>query len=255
MRDTISHAHVEINGVSKTYNNGSTTVLNEINLTIGKGEFFCIIGHSGCGKSTLLNLLGGFIKPAKGEIKVQGKAISGPATERGMVFQEYGLFPWSTVLENISFGPLANNKTKKQAKEIAMEYLEFVGLSHVANLYPDQLSGGMKQRVAIARAMANKPEVLLMDEPFGALDAFTRINVREMLQKVWMNTNITIIFVTHSVEEAIFLGQRIGVMKRESKGINKIISVDLPYPRDVYSQPFINLRNQLEDELMEEISS
>lgn len=255
MRDTISHDHVEINGVSKTYNNGSTTVLNEINLTIGKGEFFCIIGHSGCGKSTLLNLLGGFIKPDKGEIKVQGKAISGPAPERGMVFQEYGLFPWSTVLENVSFGPLTNNKTKKQAKEIAMEYLELVGLSHVANLYPDQLSGGMKQRVAIARAMANKPEVLLMDEPFGALDAFTRINVREMLQKVWMNTNITIIFVTHSVEEAIFLGQRIGVMKRESKGINKIISVDLPYPRDVYSQPFINLRNQLEDELMEEISS
>ena len=255
MCDTKSQGHVEINGVTKTYNNGSTAVLNEINLTIDKGEFFCIIGHSGCGKSTLLNLLGGFIKPDRGEIKVKGKEISGPSNERGMVFQEYGLFPWNTVLENISFGPLINNKTKKQAKEIATEYLEFVGLSHVANLYPDQLSGGMKQRVAIARAMANKPEVLLMDEPFGALDAFTRINIREMLQKVWMDTKITIIFVTHSVEEAIFLGQRIGVMKRESKDINKIIKVDQPYPRDVYSASFINLRNQLEAELMEEISS
>lgn len=191
-----------------------TKVIDNLNLQIYTHEFVCVLGHSGCGKSTLLNLIAGYIKADEGGIYVnEGKEkVEGPSKDRGVVFQEHALFPWYTVEQNIGFGPKVAHKNKMDIKEIVDKYIKMIGLEEYRKCYPGQLSGGMKQRVGIARAFANAADILLMDEPFSALDEFTRANMQKELLNIWSNCNTTIIFITHSIEEAVLLADRVVVM-------------------------------------------
>lgn len=209
-------------------------VLNNVNLEIQTGEFVCLLGKSGCGKSTLLNLLAGYLKPDIGSITVNGKKVDGPSSERGVVFQQNALFPWYTVRENIAFGP--NVQDRKDVKKITSEYINMVGLNDYADAYPSQLSGGMAQRVGIARALANDPDVLLMDEPLGALDALTRDNMRKEIIRLWQMTRKTVIFVTHSVPEAVYLADRVVMLKKGHIVIDQ--KIDLERPRHIRSNAF-----------------
>lgn len=206
-------------------------VLDGINLDIYPNEFTCIVGTSGCGKSTLLNIIAGLLPPSSGKVTLDGTELLGPGANRGMVFQNYTLFPWLTVAQNIGFGLKLKRISKAERREIISYYLEIIGLTQFANAYPKQLSGGMKQRVAIARALANKPEILLLDEPFGALDAQTKEQMQEFLYDLWNRTHITILMITHDVEEAIFLAQRIYVMSAHPGKIKESIALDLPTQR------------------------
>lgn len=206
-------------------------VLDGINLDIYPNEFACIVGTSGCGKSTLLNIIAGLLPPSSGKVTLDGIELLGPGANRGMVFQNYTLFPWLTVAQNIGFGLKLKRISKAERREIISYYLEIIGLTQFANAYPKQLSGGMKQRVAIARALANKPEILLLDEPFGALDAQTKEQMQEFLYDLWNRTHITILMITHDVEEAIFLAQRIYVMSAHPGKIKESIALDLPTQR------------------------
>lgn len=206
-------------------------VLDDINLDIYPHEFTCIVGSSGCGKSTLLNIIAGLLPPSSGKVTLDGTELLGPGANRGMVFQNYTLFPWLTVAQNIGFGLKLKRISKAERREIIGYYLEIIGLTQFANAYPKQLSGGMKQRVAIARALANKPEILLLDEPFGALDAQTKEQMQEFLYDLWNRTHITILMITHDVEEAIFLAQRIYVMSAHPGKIKESIALDLPTQR------------------------
>jgi NitT/TauT family transport system ATP-binding protein len=227
--------HIEIKGVSKMYTQSSgdtLMVLRSIDLNIGRGEFFSIVGASGCGKSTLLNLLAGFELPSKGTIHINGEVVTKPSAKFVTVFQEHGLFPWSTVLGNVLFALFASGVSKSQRKEKAMHYLTLVGLEKFARLYPRELSGGMKQRVAIARALSVEPEIIFMDEPFGALDALTRMRLQKELLELWQASGKTIVFVTHSIDEATFLSNRVAVMGGGLSGIKAIFNVPTPYPRD-----------------------
>jgi NitT/TauT family transport system ATP-binding protein len=225
---------------------GSTvTALASADLTIRKGEFICLIGPSGCGKSTLLRMIAGFETATEGKLKMWDKPVSGPGPERGMVFQDYGLFPWLTVSQNIGFGPAARGAGKAEVAKTADRFTAMVGLDRFRDAYPHQLSGGMKQRVAIARVLANDAEVVLMDEPFGALDAMTRENLQAELLEIWAANKLTVLFVTHAIEEAILLADRIVVM---SPGPGRIVSderVPLPRPRDPTSPEFNALRRRL----------
>jgi ABC-type nitrate/sulfonate/bicarbonate transport system ATPase subunit len=210
------HSHVAIRGVTKRFQvgDGDVDALARIDLTIGHGELVCLIGASGCGKSTLLRIVAGFEEPTTGEVAVEGKPVTGPGSDRGMVFQDYALFPWMTVRQNIGFGPRQRQLPRKEVEEIADGFVRLVGLESAANRYPNQLSGGMKQRVAIARVLANNANILLMDEPFGALDALTREQLQHELLHIWSRSRVTILFVTHSVEEAALLADRVLVMSR-----------------------------------------
>ena len=210
MRDTTVPV-VEIKGVSKQFELQGQRIeaLRDANLRLLKGEFVCLIGASGCGKSTLLRIVAGFEQPTQGEALMWGKPIVGPAPDRGMVFQDYGLFPWLNVRDNIGFGPKSRGRTKAEIRETTERFIELVGLQNFADVYPHQLSGGMKQRVAIARGMAMEPDILLMDEPFAALDALTRSRMQDELLSLWDETRFTVLFVTHSIPEAIKLGNRI----------------------------------------------
>lgn len=240
----MSEPIIEIKNLTMTYENEETsyTALKNINLTINEGEFICIVGSSGCGKSTLLGVLEGLNKYAEGEVLINGVPVTGPGTERAVVFQNYSLFPWMTAKQNIAFAVYETNKKteklkKKEAVEIAQEYLNKVDLKTFENKLPGSLSGGMQQRVAIARALACNPKILLMDEPFGALDAKTRENLQELLLKLWRDDKKkkTIIFVTHDLSEAIFLADKIVFMV--PKEIHEVIDVKIPRPRsrkDVY---------------------
>src|SRR4029077_6685875 len=209
--------------------------LARIDVTIDAGQFVCLIGASGCGKSTLLRIVAGFEEPTTGDVSVAGKPITGPGSDRGMVFQDYALFPWMTVRQNIGFGPRQRQLPRKEVEDIADEFVRLVGLERAANRYPSQLSGGMKQRVAIARVLANKANILLMDEPFGALDALTREQLKRELVQIWARPRVTIVFVTHSVEEAALLADRVLVMSAGPGRIESDINVDLPTPREVAS--------------------
>jgi NitT/TauT family transport system ATP-binding protein len=224
---------------------GSTvTALASADLTIRKGEFICLIGPSGCGKSTLLRMIAGFETATEGRLKMWDKPVSGPGPERGMVFQDYGLFPWLTVSQNIGFGPAARGAGKAEVAKTADRFTAMVGLDRFRDAYPHQLSGGMKQRVAIARVLANDAEVVLMDEPFGALDAMTRENLQAELLEIWAANKLTVLFVTHAIEEAILLADRIVVM---SPGPGRIVSdeiVPLARPRDPTSPEFNALRRR-----------
>lgn len=209
-------------------------VLNDLSLSIEDGQFICILGKSGCGKSTLLNCVAGYLRPDSGSITLQGKEIDGPGLERGVVFQQHALFPWKTVLGNVEFG--LNIKHDKHAKEIAEKYVKMVGLEGYENKYPSGLSGGMAQRVGIARALANDPDVLLMDEPLGALDALTRDNMRREIERIWKLTRKMVIFVTHSVPEAVFLADRVIVLEKGKVAMDE--AIDLPRSRDIEDESF-----------------
>jgi len=223
-----------IKNLSKKFSNRNSefTALENINLTVKDGEFITILGPSGCGKTTLLRIVAGLETYTSGMVTLNGEMISGPGPKRGMVFQEYSLFPWKTVIGNVMFGLLMQKIPKNEAKEKALTYLELVGLSEFENSYPYELSGGMKQRVAIARALANEPEVILMDEPFGALDAQTRNNLQKELLRIWEEEKRTIIFVTHSVDEAVFLSDRIIILSKRPGVVKKEIEINIPRPRD-----------------------
>jgi nitrate ABC transporter ATP-binding subunit len=224
---------------------GDIEALARIDLTIDRGQFVCLIGASGCGKSTLLRLIAGFEEPTTGSVSVGGKAVAGPGRDRGMVFQDYALFPWMTVRQNIGFGPRQRRLPRHEVEALSDEYLKLVGLERFADRYPGQLSGGMKQRVAIARVLANNADILLMDEPFGALDALTREQLQHELQQIWARTGVTCIFVTHSVEEAVLLADRVVVMSAGPGRIESDVTVDLRRPRDVSSPEFNTVRRDL----------
>jgi len=237
-RPAVSNGRVLIDGVTVQFKRRVSAVY-DATLDVRPGEFVCLLGPSGCGKSTLLNCVGGFVTPSAGTITVDGAPVVKPGPDRGMVFQQYSLFPWKTVKENVAFGPLMANHGKAEAVERAREMLAMVGLSDHEDSYPGVLSGGMKQRVGIARALANRPRVLLMDEPFGALDAQTRVMMQENLLQLWGQFGTTVIFVTHDVDEAVFLGDRVIVMSASPGRIIADLKVGLPRPRaaEIVSEP------------------
>jgi len=214
---------------------GECVALDDISFRTYRREFVCVIGPSGCGKSTLIRILAGLDAQTSGEVLLDGKPVQGPGADRGMVFQGYTLFPWLTVKKNVMFGLRMNGSSSGEAEREALQWLDLVGLTRFADVYPHQLSGGMKQRVAIARALANRPRILLMDEPFGALDAQTRARMQTHLLDIWRNIDVTILFITHDLDEAIFLADRILVLKANPGGVQELIEVPVPRPRD-YSQ-------------------
>jgi NitT/TauT family transport system ATP-binding protein len=241
---TVAEAMVRLDGVGKIYP-GGTEALRGASLTIARGEFVCLLGASGCGKSTLLRIAAGFEAATAGTVIVGDRPVTGPGPDRGMVFQDYGLFPWMTVRRNIGFGPAVRGLKKAEVARIADRFVAMVGLNRFADAYPHQLSGGMKQRVAIARVLANDAKLVLMDEPFGALDAMTRERLQEELLDIWRSTGLTVIFVTHSIEEAILLADRVVVMSPGPGRITEDRRIDLPRPRDVSSPEFNDIRREL----------
>jgi NitT/TauT family transport system ATP-binding protein len=242
---------LEMKNAGKIYAQGARSIeaLRGANLRVGKGEFICLIGASGCGKSTLLRMAAGFEPATSGESLMWGMPISGPGPSRGMVFQDYGLFPWLSVRDNIGFGPKSRGRPKVEVRETVDRFIELVGLTNFADVYPHQLSGGMKQRVAIARVLANDAEIVLMDEPFGALDAMTRERLQDELVELWSRTALTVLFVTHSIEEAIFLADRVVVMSPGPGRIDNEYTIDLARPRDIASPEFNEWRRLLSSQL------
>ncbi|MDU2241947.1 MAG: ABC transporter ATP-binding protein [Paenibacillus sp.] len=226
---------LEINNVTKLFagnkKNKGILALDTINLTIARNEFITILGPSGCGKSTLLRIVGGLEEQTTGSVYLDKSKIEGPSSNRGMVFQAYSLFPWLTVEENIQFGPKNKGMDARNRKELSDKYIELVGLKGFERHYPKQLSGGMQQRVAIARALANDPEILLLDEPFGALDNQTRVIMQELLLEIWEKSKKTILFITHDVEESIFLASRVLVMTSRPGKIKADIPIEIEHPR------------------------
>lgn len=227
-------AIIEIDRVSQVFQTSARKdhlALSDISLTIEEGAFVSILGPSGCGKSTLLYIVGGFVSPTSGAARMKGQAITGPGPDRGPVFQEFALFPWKTVLGNVLYGPRQQGVRAAEAEAQSRALIEMVGLKGYENFYPKELSGGMKQRVALARTLAYRPEVLLMDEPFGALDAHTRTRLQNDLLNIWERDRKTVLFVTHSVDEAVFLSDKVVMMSKSPGGIREVIDIDLPRPR------------------------
>ncbi|MGB3500679.1 MAG: ABC transporter ATP-binding protein [Mesorhizobium sp.] len=248
---------IEARNLSKAYVNARTgasmVALDHVDLQIMEGEFLCIVGPSGCGKSTFLQMVAGLEDVTEGELLIGGKPVEGPGADRGMVFQSYALFPWRTVLENIQFGLEVKGYDRARRNEIALEAAHQVGLQGFEHSYPRELSGGMKQRVGIARALANDPPVLLMDEPFAALDAQTREMLQEEMLSLWREKKRTVLFITHSVQEAVYLSSRIAIMSARPGRIKSIIDVDLEHPRDVTSASFGQLMKPVYAALKEEV--
>lgn len=242
---------LQLRNVSKTFsfNGKEIEALRDTSLTVHKGEFVCLIGASGCGKSTLLRMAAGFETPSRGEVLMWDTPISGPDPSRGMVFQDYGLFPWLTVRQNIGFGPKSRHRPAAEIRETTERFIELVGLTKFADAFPHQLSGGMKQRVSIARVLANDAEMVLMDEPFGALDAMTRERLQDELVEIWSRTKLTVLFVTHSIEEAIYLADRVVVMSPGPGRIDADHRIDISRPRDVSNAEFNNWRRMLSSQL------
>ena len=234
-----------IKGLNKHYENSEKSTLNEIDLEVESGEFVCIVGASGCGKSTLLNLVAGLEKPTGGHIYLDGEEVTGPGVDRTVMFQEHGLYPWLSVIENVKFGMKLAGVPKDVQEEKAMHYLEMVHLAEYKDYPIHQISGGMRQRTALARALTMDSKVLLMDEPFSALDKQTSNRLREELQKIWMETKKTILFITHSVEEAVYLGDRVVALAPDTGKIASIIHVSIPRPRHVYAPEFVELRHEI----------
>lgn len=241
---------IEISGVTQEFEkkDGKFLALDTVNLNVEQNEFICVVGPSGCGKTTLLNIIAGLCKPTTGTVKVRGELVTGPGKGKGVVFQQYALYPWLTVEKNVEFGMRMKGVPKAERAEIAKKYIDLVGLSKFAKAYPKELSGGMKQRVAIARAYATAPEVMLMDEPFGALDAQTRAQLQENLLKTWERERKTCFFITHDVEEAVLLATKIIIMSAGPGHITEIVPVTLPYPRTQQTKltsEFNELKNQI----------
>jgi ABC-type nitrate/sulfonate/bicarbonate transport system ATPase subunit len=248
---------IHIDRVTKIYESRSgdpVEALRPFDLRIDAGEFVVIVGPSGCGKSTLLYMLAGFSLPTSGVIRVAEEPVAGPDIDRGMVFQSYALFPWLTVRGNVEFGLERKGVARRERKRIAMEYLQMVGLQDFAEKHVSELSGGMKQRVAIARAFATEPSVIFMDEPFGALDALTRRFLQRELLRIWREHRRTVVFITHSVPEAVFLADRIIVMTARPGEIKSEIRVDLPHPRDTTSDGFRDIERLIFSDLDEELA-
>jgi len=243
---------LKVENLNKVFRSGkrATVALNDINFATHRREFLCVVGPSGCGKSTLVRILAGLEEHTCGNVLLQGKPVSEPGTDRGMVFQGYTLFPWLTVKKNVMFGPEVNGHSKYEAERQAMQWLELIGLEKFADAYPHQLSGGMKQRVAIVRALANQPRILLMDEPFGALDAQTRCRMQAHLLEIWRKIDITIVFITHDLEEAIFLADRILVLSAHPGKVEELIEVPVPRPRhatQLITPEFLATKARLEE--------
>lgn len=236
-------------------NGKELTALKDINLEVKESEFVVMVGPSGCGKSTLINIIGGLEEATEGEVLIEGKPVTAPGADRGMVFQGYSLFPWLTVQKNVEFGLKMKKVAKAERERIAKEYIQLVGLSGFENALPKQLSGGMKQRVAIARTLANSPEILLMDEPFGALDAQTRMVMQELLAKISRETKNTILFITHDIDEAILLADRIYVMSRRPGTIREILEVQMSGERShemLVTPEFLQMKRKIMDMLWQE---
>tara|TARA_B100001250_G_C19770822_1_gene777097 strand:+ start:294 stop:1142 length:849 start_codon:yes stop_codon:yes gene_type:complete len=246
-KELTKKGRVKLENISVNYNTRGNfvTAIENTSIEIEPGEFVCLLGPSGCGKSTLLNCVAGFVKPNSGQITVDGELIKQPGPDRGMVFQQYSLYPWKTVIENIAFGPKVTGRGSQSPETTANHFLEMIGLTKYAKHYPNELSGGMQQRVGIARALANYPRVLLMDEPFGALDSQTRLIMQENLLRLWREFGTTVIFVTHDVDEAVFLSDRIIVMSSNPGRVIKDIKINLERPRNTNtttSTRFVELR-------------
>jgi NitT/TauT family transport system ATP-binding protein len=244
------NSKISFRAVSRRFDlaDGTFLALDRLSLDVADGEFVTVVGPSGCGKSTALNIAAGLVEPSSGEVLVDGRSVRGPGPERGMIFQQYALFPWLTVRENVEFGLRIAKKDAKQRREIAQRFIDLVGLSQFADALPKTLSGGMKQRCAIARAYAVNPTILLMDEPFGALDALTRVQMQDQLLDTWSRERRTVMFITHDVDEAVYLANRVIVMAARPGRLYEVIPVDLPYPRTEeirLSPEFAAIRNRV----------
>ena len=252
-----SKIKLQVRGLSKIYEDNSKEVvaLKDVNLEVKESEFVMIVGPSGCGKTSLINIIGGLDEASAGEVLLDGKSVSGPGADRGRVFQGYSLFPWLTVQKNVEFGLKMKKISPAERAEHARKYIRLVGLEGFEDALPRQLSGGMKQRVAIARTLANEPEVLLMDEPFGALDAQTRVVMQELLADISRRTGTTILFITHDIDEAVLLGERIYVMSRRPGTVRDAITVDIPGERNHNSlvlPEFLETKKKIMDMLWQE---
>jgi NitT/TauT family transport system ATP-binding protein len=240
---SMMNAKLRVDHVSMVFNRDgkSTPVLDDINLEVPNGEFVCLLGPSGCGKSTLLNTMGGFLSPTGGEILIDGEVVRGPDPRRIFVFQERGVFPWLTVEGNIEFGLFKLSPSER--KHRIAHYIKMVGLEGFEQAYPSELSGGMKQRLEVARAFAVNPDMLYLDEPFGALDSITRLIMRAELLRIWQAERKTVIFVTHDIDEAVQLADRVVVMSARPATIQQIVNIDIPHPRDISSPRYLELRD------------
>ncbi|HYH07914.1 MAG TPA: ABC transporter ATP-binding protein [Thermoanaerobaculia bacterium] len=236
---------VVFSGISKTF--GGNRVLDDVHLSVREGEFVCLLGPSGCGKSTLLNIVGGFLQPSEGEVTIDGERVTGPDPRRIFVFQERGVFPWLTVEENIGFGLFRQSDAEK--RERIAHYVQLVGLKGFEEAYPRELSGGMKQRLEVARALAVNPDVLYLDEPFGALDSITRLQMRRELLRIWQAEKKTILFVTHDIEESVQLADRVVVLSARPGRIRRVLDVAIPHPRDLSDPRYIALRDEIFGEI------
>jgi len=257
LEKSIAEPFLMIDNVSKIYSlpkGDSYTVLQNVNLAVNQGEFICVIGHSGCGKTTLLNMVSGFAKPTHGEVRLQGKIIESPGPDRMVVFQGYALLPWLTVFDNVYLGvnSVFPDKSKAEKTQIVKDHLAMVGLTEASEKTPPQISGGMKQRVAIARALAIRPQVLVLDEPFGALDAITKEELQEELLKIWNNSRSTVLMITHDIDEALFLADKLVMMTNgPAANIGEVVDIPFQRPRDrsrIMEMPeYYKLRNHILD--------
>lgn len=238
---------IDVSNVTISFEEENQThvILDDVSLNIKKGEFICLLGPSGCGKSTLLNAMAGFLKPTSGEIKIENQIVQKPSMKYVTIFQNYGLLPWRTVQKNVELGLETQKYSKEKKAQIASHYLKMVGLEHAAKKRPAQLSGGMQQRVAIARALAVEPDILFMDEPFGALDAITRMKLQTDILEIAQDTKKTVVFVTHDIEEAVFLADRIVIMSANPGRIKALLTVQLPKHRDRTSNDFLMIRDKV----------
>ncbi len=248
-RKKVLKTKLHAEGISMVFNGDGNrvTVLEAIDLKVGEGEFVCVLGPSGCGKSTLLNIIAGFISPTCGQVRIDGDAVRGPDPRRIFVFQERGVFPWLTVEGNIGFGLFKLSKAER--RERIAHYVKLVGLQGFEKAYPQELSGGMKQRLEVARALAVNPDVLFMDEPFGALDSITRLTMRGELLRIWRAERKTIVFVTHDIEESIQLADRVVVMSARPARIQRIVNIDISHPRDISSRRYLELRDGIFEQI------
>lgn len=247
----MSTPKILLHGVEKRFRSArgeEQVALSQVDLAIAAGEFVCLVGPSGCGKTTLINLMAGFTRPSNGTVMINDKPVTGTAPDHIMIFQDYGLYPWRTVLGNVLFGLEARKVPKGEARSRAEAALELVGLRHSAHKHPHELSGGMKQRVAIARALAVEPSVLFMDEPFAALDAFTRLHLQDELLRIWNEKKPTVVFVTHDLDEAISLGQRIVLMAPGPGRVQRVLDIPLAFPRERTRSDFAQFRKELFEE-------
>lgn len=248
----MDRAKIVVRDVEKTFTNGrrgKVTALKGVNLAVREGELLCLLGPSGSGKSTLLDLMAGFDQPSSGQVLIDGRSVVKPNPKFVTIFQDYGLFPWRTVLGNVEYGLEARGLTTRERRETAGDYIRLVGLMDFSNRHPHELSGGMKQRVALARALAVEPDILFMDEPFGALDVFTRMKMEEELINLWQKNRCTIVFVTHDIEEATYLADRVAILSADPGRIETIITIELGRPRDRTGYEFDGVRNDVFEEL------